>query len=132
MVRICLIVIVGLIIAAQPCMVGPAFSDSTLIPVKPSYQEASYQGRQPQVAGAFPAGRHPTPREQMYVFWILGKVLSYPIDQLEAIITRRHNTSAAKPIKASAPSTYDPFKEIEGREIPPAPPVLNGPTFADR
>jgi hypothetical protein len=66
----------------------------------------------------------------MYVFWILGKVLSYPVDQLESFIRRQRNKPEVTPIKASAPSSYNPFKEIEGREIPPAPPVINGPASA--
>lgn len=130
MARICLVATACLIFLAQTFVGGPAYSDEGLIPVRPSYQEASYPARTPQMVQGFPEGRAPTPREQMYVFWILGKVLSYPIDQIESFIRKQRNKTAVTPIKASASSSYNPFKEIEGREIPPAPPVIKGPASA--
>ena len=130
MTRICLIVSACLILSSLAFLAGPAHPDDRLIRVKPSYQEASYSGRTPQMVEGFSETRAPSPREQMYVFWILGKVLSYPIDQLESFINQQRNKAVVTPIKASASSSYNPFKEIEGREIPPAPPVINGPASA--
>jgi hypothetical protein len=70
----------------------------------------------------------------MYVFWILGKILSYPVDQAEsymsALIRRLRTGPAGTP--ASASSGPNPFDTIESREIPPAPPALSGPDSAKR
>jgi len=67
----------------------------------------------------------------MYVFWIVGKILSYPVDKVEAFITGKLQ-SFQKPIlrPASAPASevqaVNPFDAVDTSEIPPAPPALGG------
>ncbi|MFH0960882.1 MAG: hypothetical protein V1897_19530, partial [Pseudomonadota bacterium] len=67
----------------------------------------------------------PAPRDQLYVFWILGRVISYPIDKLESYISGKFNSvKQPKPIPAAAPGQVSsPFDSLHRREIPPAPPV---------
>ena len=64
--------------------ISPCFAQTTgkkLIPVVPSYHEAAYVPQKDEVVDELPS-----PRDQMYVFWILGRVLSYPFDKAEAVI----------------------------------------------
>lgn len=70
----------------------------------------------------------PTPREQMYVFWILGKVLSYPVDIAESYISGMWRKWQAGPVvqPASAPAVPNPFDSMSDRHIPPAPPATSG------
>ena len=101
---------------------GQAEKDAgSLVPVEPVYNErvpdTPTQQSQPNSA-VFPS---PSPRDQLYVFWFLGKVLSYPVDRLEAYIHSKLNQPKAVP--ASATSTSNPFDSVNWREIPPAPPA---------
>jgi len=110
---------------ALTCFGQAQMEEKKLIPVKPSYHEASYvphagdQGPGP----VFPAP--PTPREQMYIFWILGKMLSFPIDKAESFIRERINrpSKGAETAPAAASSPANPFNSVNWKEIPPAPPV---------
>ena len=113
----------GLFCYAQP-------QDGKLIRVQPSYSENS---RTP-AAQASSQESMPTPREQMYVFWILGKVLSYPVDTAESYVTRWWRNWQTRPVMrpASAPAVPNPFDTIGSREIPPAPPVLPPATRSSR
>jgi hypothetical protein len=97
-----------------------------LIPVKPPTIEA------PSSVQNVDSGMNsdtqyadPAPRDQLYVFWILGKVISYPIDKIESYISRRINSvQQPKAVPAAAPGrVYNPFDSLNWREIPPAPPV---------
>ncbi len=103
-----------------------SWAESKLIQVKPSYSESGYQPND-QVQGE--TGYYyspPGPRDQMYIFWILGKVLSYPIDKVEDFISSRlRSTSAPTPVAAPALATSkpNPFDSVNFREIPPAPPA---------
>jgi hypothetical protein len=98
-----------------------------LIPVKPSYHEATYvpQAEQPAADPTMPPP--PTPREQMYVFWILGKMLSYPIDKAESYVysfKRKPKPQVeGAPTPATASATPNPFSSVNWNEIPPAPPA---------
>jgi hypothetical protein len=67
----------------------------------------------------------PAPRDQLYVFWILGKVISYPIDKLESYISRKFiSVQQPKAVPAAANGQVsNPFDSLNWREIPPAPPV---------
>jgi hypothetical protein len=108
---------------ASTC-VGQA-TEKKLIQVKPSYHEASYVPHAGDQGAGQMVPAPPTPREQMYVFWILGKILSYPIDKTESFIRERFARSSKK-IKAepaSASSGPNPFNSVNWKEIPPAPPV---------
>jgi len=97
-----------------------------LIQVKPDYAEATYV---PQAEYGPDGQQPPTPREQMYVFWIAGRILSFPIDQAEAYISALVKRFQAGPTlaPASAPAGPNPFANINTREIPPAPPVQGRP-----
>lgn len=103
-----------------------SFGESKLIQVKPSYSESSYQPSE-QVQGETGYSYiPPTPRDQMYVFWILGKMLSYPIDKVEDFISSRlRSRETPKPVAAPAVATSkpNPFDSVNFREIPPAPPA---------
>ncbi len=108
------------------CLTWGEKPETKLIRVKPAYEE---------VAEPAPAVRNPntppppSPRDQMYVFWILGRILSYPIDTAESYVSgwvdRWRNRPVAQP--AAAPAGPNPFNSIRLREIPPAPPVQSNP-----
>lgn len=108
-------------------------SKEALIRVKPAYQEATYVPQEhTRQADAVPAGPPPpSPRDQMYVFWLVGKILSYPVDRVEAFITSRlQNLQKSTFRPASAPAAevqaINPFDAVDTSEIPPAPPALAG------
>jgi hypothetical protein len=66
----------------------------------------------------------PTPRDQFYVFWFLGRMISYPIDKLESFIfSKTWRLSPGTPVPASAGPNSSPFDSLNHKEIPPAPPV---------
>lgn len=106
----------GLLCYAQP-------QDGKLIRVQPSFSETSSSA--PAVQQSSDQSM-PTPREQMYVFWILGKVLSYPVDTAESYVSRWWRNWRSGPVArpASAPAAPNPFDSMGSREIPPAPPVM--------
>jgi hypothetical protein len=112
---------------ASLCLAQAESPGKKLIPVKPSYHEATYvpQAEQPAADPTLPPP--PTPREQMYVFWILGKMLSYPIDKAESYVsgfTKKSKPPAeGTPTPATATATPNPFSSVNWSEIPPAPPV---------
>ncbi len=80
------------------------------------------------------SARPPTPREQMYVFWVLGKVLSYPVDKVESYVTRMFKGPFPTPVvkPASATAGYNPFEARSFSEIPPAPPARGGAAAPNR
>ncbi len=79
------------------------------------------------------AGRPPTPREQMYVFWALGKIISYPFDKAEELIRARLGGYKAQTKTASSETeAINPFDSVSLREIPPAPPVSQSPGSSHR
>jgi len=94
-----------------------------LIPVKPSYTDAAYTPQ--KEASLQDAEAAPTPRDQMYVFWVLGKMLSYPIDKAESFILSKLKKGAEPAVAtpAGASSQPNPFHSVNWREIPPAPPA---------
>lgn len=103
-----------------------SFGESKLIQVKPSYSESSYQPAEQIQGETGYAYTPPNPRDQMYVFWILGKMLSYPIDRVEDFISSKLRSSETpKPVAAPAVATSrpNPFDSVNFREIPPAPPA---------
>jgi hypothetical protein len=97
-----------------------------LIPVKPSYEEA-VAGPSSDVGQDDMSPPPATPAEQLYVFWFLGKVLSYPVDMLEAYVTKVRTDWQAKPVPAAAPAGPNPFETRSLGQVPPAPPVLSSP-----
>ncbi|MDQ1238609.1 MAG: hypothetical protein QG577_794 [Thermodesulfobacteriota bacterium] len=104
---------------------GDCNAQQGLIPVKPSYTDAAYTPQKEAGVQDTETFATPTPRDQMYVFWVLGKMLSYPIDKAESFIVsklkRGADPAVVKP--ASAPSQPNPFQSVNWREIPPAPPA---------
>jgi hypothetical protein len=106
---------------------------NNLIPVRPSYEEAVAEpSSQADENDVYP--RPATPAEQLYVFWFLGKVLSYPVDTLEAYISKVRADWQSKPEPTAVPAAAavgpNPFDTRRLGQIPPAPPVRSGP--ADR
>lgn len=103
-----------------------SFAESKLIQVKPSYAESSYKPAEEIQGETGYSYSAPSPRDQMYIFWILGKMLSYPVDKVEDFISSKLKfRENSKPVAAPAIATSrpDPFESINFREIPPAPPV---------
>jgi hypothetical protein len=99
-------------------------SEQKLIPVKPSYHEAAYVPHAGEQASNPLQPTAPTPRDQLYVFWILGRIISYPIDKAESFIYNRiKGVPAGTPQPAAAPAAPNPFASVNWREIPPAPPA---------
>ncbi len=112
-----------LIIGCFSCFAQVETGKAKLIQVKPSYQAAAYSPQGNRAADVDdPNG--PTPREQMYVFWLLGKILSYPIDSAEAFIQNRLARPPDKTGPEAQPKVADPFDAVSLRDIPPAPPAL--------
>jgi hypothetical protein len=60
----------------------------------------------------------------MYVFWIVGKILSFPVDTLESYVSRLREQWTAKAVPAAAPAGPNPFEKRNIGQIPPAPPVV--------
>ncbi len=99
-----------------------------LIAVRPAVTQTSQQpqnsGPAPELYGQYP---DPTPRDQLYVFWLFGKIISYPVDKIESYVSKKlYSVEKPQlvPAAASAPGVVSsPFDSINRREIPPAPPV---------
>ncbi len=116
------LVVVGVLIVASPMFVG-ADNDGKLIPVQPGYQQAAYAPGKGPDAKRMLSDREPTPSDQMYVFYYLGKALSYPIDKVESAIFG--SKEKKKKTKVAAP-VIDPFEAAKLKQVPPAPPARKG------
>lgn len=104
---------------------SPVFGETKLIPVTPQYQDppSAPSGKQSdQMADPLPS-----PRDQMYVFWIAGRLLSYPFDAIESLLSKAKNSIGQRKMfaPASAPGQDNPFSSMNWREIPPAPPFAS-------
>jgi hypothetical protein len=123
--KILLLLIPIMLWTASACLGQAQEEEKKLIPVKPSYHEASYvpHAGDQGPGQVFPAP--PTPREQMYIFWLVGKMLSFPIDKVESFIRDRTTrpSKGAETAPAAAASAPNPFNALNWKEIPPAPPV---------
>ena len=108
--------------------------EQKLIRVTISSHEAAVVAPSKAVARRAVSSRPPTPREQMYVFWVLGKVLSYPVDKVESYVTRMFKGPFPTPVvkPAAATAGYNPFEARSFSEIPPAPPALGGAAAPNR
>ena len=113
---------------ACACFDQAAIAAEQLIPVKPGYAEATPESQAPKGGTESQALPEPTPRDQMYLFWILGKIISYPVDKAESFVTGQIKRFQNRPVvtPASAPASSNPFESINWREIPPAPPANSG------
>lgn len=129
MAKISAVLTLTVLLAVSVCFGQSVNSEKKLIPVKPAYSDPVPEP-QPQAQIDPYAPVPPRPRDQLYVFWILGKLISYPIDKAESyissIVFQRKREGSAVP--ASAGSEANPFNSVNWREIPPAPPVSNAPT----
>ncbi len=105
MAKTSLIVVLSILCGTAACFAQSA--EKKLIPVRPSYQEAAYTAQSESAADELPS-----PRDQMYVFWILGRVLSYPFDKAESLIDswkqkrKAPSAPAAVPAAASGPKPF--------------------------
>lgn len=101
----------------------PGKPEKNLVPVTSAADETPSRQQQARTSDTPEA---PTPAEQMYVFWYLGRAISYPVDAVEAYI--KSWLTAPKPVAvpASASSASNPFDSVKWRAIPPAPPVTEG------
>lgn len=110
------------------CAISAGFAqaaDNRLIPVFPSQQQPTYAPPPP----TSDAEQLPSPRDQLYVFWVLGKVLSYPFDKVDSYIEhwKSRRKAQGQAVPASAPArSENPFDSVNWREIPPAPPTEGG------
>ena len=113
-----------LIVFAEVALADSARTN--LIPARPQYMEAAHvpSGDLKKTQFNPPA---PTPSEQLYVFWILGKLISYPVDAMESYVASLREQWRAKPVPAAASSAPNPFEERRFGQVPPAPPVVLGP-----
>lgn len=105
---------------------GAENRNAKLIPVKPATNEAAASPSNLESRTVYEAQyAEPAPRDQLYVFWVLGKVISYPIDKVESYISKKISSlQQPKAVPALAPaSSSSPFDSLNWREIPPAPPV---------
>jgi len=110
------------------CFDRAAMATEQLIPVKPAYAEAAPESQPSKSSAENEALPEPTPRDQMYLFWLLGKIISYPVDKAEYFVKNQIKRVQNRPIAtpASAPVSPNPFESVNYREIPPAPPVNSG------
>ena len=76
--------------------------EQKLIRVTISSHEAAVVAPSKAVAPKAVSSRPPTPREQMYVFWLIGKVLSYPVDSVESYVTGLLNGPLPGPVAQPA------------------------------
>ncbi|HMK36504.1 MAG TPA: hypothetical protein VK463_15630 [Desulfomonilaceae bacterium] len=124
--KIIAVLTLALLFAGATCFGQSETSNKKLIQVKPEYSEsAPVPQPEPQIDPYAPVP--PRPRDQLYVFWILGRLISYPIDKVEAYITtlRSEKKRDGAPVPASGGPDSNPFGSVNWREIPPAPPVAN-------
>lgn len=97
---------------------GFSWGETKLIQVKPSYAESSHRPSNEVEGETGYSYRPPSPRDQMYIFWILGKMLSYPIDKVEDFITSKlKSRQAPEPVAAPAVATSrpNPFDSVNFR-----------------
>lgn len=103
-------------------------TSGTLIRIPPPHEESENgpdQGSTPDSA----TPPVPSPADQMYVFWAVGKLISLPVDIAEACFTRLRQRFTQKPVPVPASGVAEnPFTAIERGRVPPAPPVLHART----
>ncbi len=126
MIRTIAIIIIPILWLTTACFGQTGQAQNNLIPVKPGYDEPISER---PAANQDDSGL-PKPSDQLYVFWYLGKIISYPIDTAEAYITSyiAKLRQPAQPVAVPASSTplSNPFDSVKWKSIPPAPPVVSG------
>ncbi len=117
--------ILALMVSVVDCSLAQD-KNPKLIAVKPAYDQASNTPQNSEPAPNLQAQYDdPAPRDQLYVFWLLGRLISYPIDKVESYVSKKlYPVERPKAVPAAASgSVPSPFESINRREIPPAPPV---------
>jgi hypothetical protein len=119
----------AVVVVTAVCCLCTAYTmgnDNGLIRVTPAYHEAISAPATNSPADASNELGPPTPREQMYVFWLLGKALSYPIDKIESYILLKLKRSRNGQTPINVSSVPNPFEAADLSQVPPAPPVIKG------
>lgn len=117
---ICLLIVLAI---AGTCLAEPSNKPANLIPVRAPEAESPSAVAEEQQPSLDPnAAVKPSPSEQMYVFWLVGKMLSYPVDTMEAYVRDFMKRSQPKVVPASA-GPDNPFENRDWSQIPPTPPV---------
>ena len=123
MAKIVPMLVLAIIWLTTACFGQSGTTHNNLIPVKPGFETSTSVPPQTNSNGP----ELPKPADQLYVFWYLGQIISYPIDTAEAYI-RSYVTKLREPprptaVPASSPPLPNPFDSVKWRSIPPAPPV---------
>jgi hypothetical protein len=125
MVRIFLALLLAILWLATAGL-SQAGSQNNLIPVKPGFESSTPVPTPTNVDGP----ELPKPADQLYVFWYLGQIISYPIDTAEAYIrsyiAKLREAPQPTAVPASSPPLPNPFDSVQWRSIPPAPPIAGG------
>lgn len=126
MARIVLILLLAILWLTTACFGQAGRTQNNLIPVKPGFDSSTSVPPPTNSDGL----ELPKPSDQLYVFWYLGKIISYPIDTAEAYITSYIAKLRQPPqpvaVPASSTPVANPFDSVEWKAIPPAPPVAGG------
>ena len=126
MVKTIATIIIAILWLTSACFGQTGKAQNNLVPVKPGYDEPISQrpSDNPEDSGL------PKPSDQLYVFWYLGKIISYPIDTAEAYITsciaKLRQPTQPVAVPASSTPLSNPFDSVQWKSIPPAPPVVSG------
>lgn len=123
-----LLIVVTIILALSSVLSSQAENQRrNLVPVKPATQIDNEAAEQARSAAARQG--QPTAADQLYVFWVIGKLISYPFDAADAYIQRFREGADddARAVPAAAPGASNPFDAVKLGQIPPAPPVSNRP-----
>ena len=131
--KICVILVLVIFCGVTQCLGEARQGDSILVRITPSPQQSDPAPDDQQAVSQPMGPRAPTPKEKLYVFWILGKMLSYPVDRAEKYIRGKLEGFSRQPVAvpAASPTTANPFDTARQRDIPPAPPAMEG-AAADR
>jgi hypothetical protein len=123
MVRIVAILVLVILCLTTPCFGQAGKTQNSLIPVKSELESPTSD----VPSTNYDAPELPKPADQLYVFWYLGQMISYPIDTAEAYIrssiAKLRQAPSPVAIPASSPPLPNPFDSVKWKAIPPAPPV---------
>lgn len=127
MAKTTVMLVISALFVTATCVCQADQAEKKLIPVRPAYADTSVHSPAPAPAALDPQSPPlPSPRDQMYVFWLVGQILSYPIDKAESFVRAGLRNIGSKPVvkPAAAPADDNPFEKVRMSEIPPAPPIL--------
>ncbi len=126
--KICVILLLLIFCSVSQCLGEAKTGDTILIRITPSAQQPAPAPQAQQAVSQQTDPRSPTPREQLYVFWIVGRMLSYPLDRAESYVRSKLQRLSREPVAVPAASSSqpNPFDAARQSEIPPAPPAMHG------